>query len=360
MPAPPADRAADQPTALLVRRGQARAERLRFAALLERVERQSLHRLGFDDLRELAALYRVHAARLALARDRDDDPAAVRALNTLCARAHAALFAAGARRAARPWRLALRDALGRTWRTQVLAWALLAAGLLLGGALAWHDPLAVYALIPGGMGYGDEQLDALIASPAARAAFFERETLAATRKTLFGSFLFANNTRVGLLALAGGMLAGVPTVLLTLYNGIVLGAFASIFLRDPWPLAFLAWILPHGIPELTAICLCAAAGLQLGAAVAMPARAGRAAALAAAVPPVLVLFAAAVALFVVAALIESFVRESMWGTAPRLGVAALCVLAAAGFLLASRRAAGDRADTAWLAELAGGVHRSAP
>ncbi len=170
---------------------------------------------------------------------------------------------------------------------------------------------------------------------------------------MFSSFLFANNTRVGLLAFATGMLAGVPTVLLTLYNGIVLGAFASIFLHDPWPLAFLAWILPHGVPELTAIALCAAAGLQLGAAVTMPGPRGRAVALADAVPPVLVLFGTAVPLFVLAAIIESFVRQSMWGPWPRLAVAALCLAGAIAFFVAARRSArAEAADTGWLRELA--------
>jgi len=34
----------------------------------------------------------------------------------------------------------LPDALGRTWRVQVLAWGLLLVGIALGGALAWRDP----------------------------------------------------------------------------------------------------------------------------------------------------------------------------------------------------------------------------
>ncbi|MBX3025940.1 stage II sporulation protein M [bacterium] len=334
------------------RRGAARADLQRFAALVERAERLRVRGVGFDELRELAALYRTHVARLAVARDRDADPDAVRTLNGLCARAYAALFSERAARTRRPWSQALRAALGQTWRAQVIAWALLAAGMLLGGGLTWHDPLAVHALVPSGMGYSPDQLDALLASATARERFFAAHAMPAGLKAVFGSFLFANNTRVGLLAFATGMLAGIPTLLLTLYNGILLGAFASIFLHDPWPLAFLAWILPHGVPELTAISLCAAGGLQLGAAVAMPGPRGRAAALADAVPPVLVLLGAALPLFVVAALIESFVRQSALGTAPRLAVAALWIAAAVALVVAARRAAPPHAaDTSWLRDL---------
>lgn len=337
----------------IARRAAERAELQRFAALLERAERLQVRGLGFDELRELGALYRAHAARLAVARDRDVDPDAVRTLNGLCTRAYAALFTERAHRVRRPWPQALRAAFGMTWRTQAIAWALLAAGFVLGGGLTWNDPLAVHALVPSGMGYSSERLDALVASAAARERFFAVSDMPTSAKAVFGSFLFANNTRVGLLAFATGMLAGIPTVVLTLYNGIILGAFASIFLHDPWPLAFLAWILPHGVPELTAICLCAAGGLQLGAAVAMPGPRGRAVALAEAVPPVLVLVGTAVPLFVLAALIESFVRQSTWGTAPRLLIAALWIAVAVGLVVAARRSAQvDEADTSWLRELA--------
>jgi uncharacterized membrane protein SpoIIM required for sporulation len=339
--------------AATARRETARAELQRFAVLIERAERLRVRGLGFDELRELGALYRTHAARLAVARDRDLDPDAVRTLNSLCTRAYSALFTDRAERARRPWPQALRAAFGQTWRTQAVAWALLAAGMLLGGGLTWNDPLAVHALVPSGMGYSPDQLDALVASATARENFLAAHAMPAGMKAVFGSYLFANNTRVGLLAFATGMLAGIPTVLLTLYNGILVGAFASIFLHDPWPLAFLAWILPHGVPELTAICLCAAGGLQLGAAVAMPGPRGRAVALAEAVPPVLVLFGTAVPLFVIAALVESFVRQSTWGTAPRLAIAALWIAGAIGLVIAARRSAqADAADTSWLRELA--------
>jgi uncharacterized membrane protein SpoIIM required for sporulation len=345
---------ATEPDRPASRAAAARSAAERFEALLGRAEQMRVRGLSFDELRELGALYRHHTAELAAARERGDDPYAIRYLNALCVRAYTALFAGAPRAPARPWRAALRDALGQTWRVQLLAWALLGSGMALGLALAWNDPAAVHALVPESMGYTRGGLDRLIASPEARREFLAAKETPVGMKTLFGSFLFSHNTRVALLAFATGMLAGVPTVLLQLYNGLVLGAFASMFLHDPWPLSFLAWILPHGIPELTAICLCTAAGLQLGAAVAAPGRRRRATALRDAVPPALVLFGAALPLLAVAALIESFVRESAWGTAPRLAVAAGCLLGTVAVLVATQRAAQAAAvDTGWLREVAG-------
>ena len=166
---------------------------------------------------------------------------------------------------------------------------------------------------------------------------------------LFGSALFAHNTRVGFLSFATGMLAGVPTILFQVYNGLLVGALGSVFFADPWPFEFLAWILPHGIPEFTAITLCAAAGLLLGGAVALPGRRRRRDTLRDAVEPALLLVGAAIPLFAMAALIESFVRESALATGTRLGVAAAMLAALLATMLYVRRVAMRvEVDTDWL------------
>ena len=335
----------------------------RFEALLGEAERLGSRGLAFDTASELGRLYRAHTARLARLRQRGDDPEATRHVNALCVRAYGLLYVppAGDRSLRRLLFVALPDALGRTWRAQAIAWSLLVAGGLLGFILAWRDPPALHALVPATSGYTPEQLDHLVASADARAAFLTRATTPAGMNLLFGSSLFVHNTRVGLLAFATGVLAGVPTVLLHLYNGVLLGAFASIFFHDRWPIDFLAWILPHGIPELTAITLCAAAGLLFGGAVAAPGRAGRRQAIRAATNPALLLFAGALPLFALAALVESFVRQSTLGTTPRLCLAATFGLALLLALIVVRRL--SRAlpvDVRWLGELTAPVHDEAP
>ena len=324
-----------------------------FEGLLNTAERLHTHGVPFDDLRALGRLYRRHATRLARLRARDDDREAIRHLNALCVRAHAVLYAGARTAATRPALLAeLPHVLARTWPAQVLAWALLLTGLVAGGALAWRHPDVLPLFVPAAMGYPPDHLDRLVASPTARAKFLEQAETPASWNAVFGSYLFTHNTRVGLLAFATGMLAGVPTIVLQVYNGLVLGAFASIFLHDPCPLPFWAWILPHAIPELTAISLCAAGGLMLGAAVAAPGRRGWRRAVADAVNPAVLLFMAAVPLLAVAAAIESFVRQSALGTSSRLGIAAaMAVLLLAAFRAMHRLARRYAVDTGWLREL---------
>jgi uncharacterized membrane protein SpoIIM required for sporulation len=322
----------------------------RFEVLLDECERLQRTSLPFDTLRDLGRLYRRFAAELARLRQRQYDADAIRHLNALCVRAYTLLYGRhAAERGGVPWWTQVPRWLGQAWPALALSWALLAIGLLLGGVLSWRDSDALHLFVPPELGYDGTALDRLVTLPSARAEFLAREATPAGAKAMFGSYLFVHNTRIGLLALASGMLAGIPTMLLQLYNGMMLGAFASIFLHDAWPLPFLAWILPHAIPELTAISLCCAGGLLLGRAVALPGRGGHKAALRAALHPVLLVVGAAVPLFAAAALIEGFVRESALGSVTRLMIAAVMLASLAGLLQTARRLARRHTvDTSWL------------
>lgn len=328
----------------------------RFASLLDRVER--IGRLDVEELRELARLYRLHLARLARERERADDPDRLRLLNALCVRAHTMLHVPPAG-TGRSVLASLRQGLAGTRPAIAAAAALLAAGLVVGIGLGLRDPAAVHAIVPSTSGYDPGTVDALLASADARATFLARDAVPVVTNAVFGASLFANNTRVGLLAFAAGLLAGIPTVLLTVYNGLLIGAFSSIFLRDVVPLDFLAWILPHGIPELTAIVLCGAGGLVFGSAVVAPGRAGRRLAIPRAATRAVALAALALPLFAIAALVESFVRESTVSTAARFGVAALQIGIVATLLRWTRRAPGDApVALEWLRALQSGAVRS--
>lgn len=329
-------------------------ELARFEALLDRSDRLRAAGLAFDELREIGRLYRLASARLARLRQRDDDPESIHHVNSLCVRGYALLYGSrGALPEERtPLGVRLTGALARTWHVQAAAWLLLLLGMTIGAGLGARDEQALYALVPASLGYSDGGLEALVHSPESRREFLARAETPGAQNALFASWLFVHNTQVGLLSFATGVLGGVPTTLLQTYNGLVIGAFASIFLRDPWPVDFAAWILPHGIPELTAISLCAAAGLLFGLAVAVPQRGSRRAALRAALDPALLLFGSSLPLFALAAGVESFVRESQLSTAVRLSIAALFAALLLAGLAAVRRLARRRpVELGWLAEL---------
>ena len=320
-----------------------------FEELLARADRAA--RLGFDEARELARLYRLHTARLSAIRQRGADPEAVRYLNALCVRAYSLVHADPPRvqRARWFWAHELPRALGRTFRLQLVVWALLACGAFVGAQAANTNPETLPSLVPMNM-YSADALQRLASSAKERENFLARSEVGLSEKSMFSASLFTNNTRVGVLAWATGPLLGLPTVLLVLYNGVTLGAFASMFLGTAQSLAFLAWIVPHGIPELLAIVLCSSGGLAMSLSVVAPSRIGRTASLRAAASDAIALMLAAVPLFVLATLIESFVRQSLWSSQARFAVAACVTLLLAGYLLLVSRLArrGRAVDTRFL------------
>jgi len=325
------------------------------ARLLDDAENHRLRALPFDELRRLARLYRGQSARLARLRDRGGDSDRIGHLNSLCVRAHGFLYSARPRAVHRRTIGQLFiTALAGTGRMQSVAWAIMGAGAIVGYFLVVLDPTALYALMPAGLGYDTGQIDVLYRSVDARELFLARDSTAAAHNAIFGSYLFANNTRVGIMAFATGLLFGLPPVLLQFYNGIMIGTIGAIFLRDDQAITFLAWILPHGVPELTAITLCCTAGFVLGRAVAAPGRSTRGEALRQAGPIALALFLTSVPLFFVAAWIESFIRESALESAPRFAVAALGVAVLAVFTFLVRKLDDPESrQSDWLDELMG-------
>jgi uncharacterized membrane protein SpoIIM required for sporulation len=305
----------------------------RFAELLDRAERIAPP-LSFGEVRELAHLYRVCSARLAIQRSRANDPEAVRYLNALCVRAytHLRVTTPPDRRVRKFFFADFPITLAATARIQAIAALILLAGAIVGATIVAQKPAALYAFIPSWM-YPADELEQFASSRQARIDFLSHTSMDAGTKSLFSAGLFVHNMQTGLMTFATGILAGVPTILLVFENGLILGAFAWLFSRDGTTLKFWAWMLPHAIPELLAVTLCAAGGLLLARAVIAPGRRTVGAALGEAVRPALQMVAASVPLFIVAAAIESFLRQSTLSMGARYTAAALAVAAITSYAL---------------------------
>lgn len=274
----------------------------------------------------MAGLYRVCSAQLSALRTRGHDPEAIRYLNALCLRAYTRLQVPPPReQRVRGFFMAdLPKVLAATAWLQAIVAMLMLTGFLAGAAIVAENPAAAYECITF---YPSGRLETLIESREAREAFLERKPMAFEIKSIFSAALFTHNMSVGMLSFATGVLAGIPTLLLVFYNGLGLGAFAWVFSRDSLWLVFWAWLLPHAIPELLAVTLCSTAGLVIGKAVVAPGRQRITEALRAAAAPSLELVAAAVPLFIVAAMTESFLRQSTVSTAFRFAAAATALFA---------------------------------
>ena len=286
------------------------------AGLLQQA-RKSTKRLSPQQISRLDQLYRATAIQLSQVSSRTNDQRLIRYLNDLTAAAHSVIYLP-------PKKTPLGEAanfvvqgfarsIARTWRYHLVALTL----TVLGGCLAYHvaksDPVAAYALLPAGdvraPGSTPEQLLEVLRSGRDQGG---------GGKFIFASFLFGHNLKVGLLALGVGVLAAIPTALLLIYNGMMLGAFAQIHHEAGIYTEFWAWILPHGITEIGAIILCGGVGLMLGNAVIRPRLLSRVESLRRAGTQAAHVCVGIAGMLLFAAVIESYLRQSHLSTSARL------------------------------------------
>jgi uncharacterized membrane protein SpoIIM required for sporulation len=269
-------------------------------------------RLGPGGVRRLGSTYRSAAADLALARRRwPGDPVTVR-LEDLVGRSRHLVYASESRGASLRhflsrgyWRL-VRERLGLVG----LCWLLLIVPGVLLGVWAASDPAAAARFLPaeyrgvGGHSGGDLGL------------------AVGTQATLAGQIL-TNNIQVSFLAFAGGILAGVGTTLVLLFNGALIGGVAGLTVAAGQPGPFLSLVAPHGVLELSVIAVSGAAGLTVGWALIDPGRWSRRAALGQGARRGAEIVLGTMPWFVLAGLVEGFVTPTSLPLAGALAVGGL-------------------------------------
>lgn len=231
--------------------------------------RRSVRRLTPDEISRLDRLYRRTTVHMAQVATRTRDALLLHYLNGLTAAAHSVIYLPPRQGVLRnAWNFIIEGfarAVARTWRYHVAAALLMLFGAFLAYFAVLHDPVAAYALMP----KGEFRLPGATRDQLLEVLRHGRDT-GGSFKFIFASFLFTHNLKVGLLAMATGVLAAVPTILLVVYNGMILGAFTGVHHANDIYAEYWSWILPHGVTELWAVVLCSGAGLRLGHAVISP------------------------------------------------------------------------------------------
>jgi uncharacterized membrane protein SpoIIM required for sporulation len=197
-------------------------------------------------------------------------------------------------------------------------------------------------------------LAAVLADPWLSLALVPRELLAQIDGNAWGSrggaladlgmtlFYWGNNLRASFLALSLGVLAGVPALLVLAFNGMLLGAVAGSAIHHGVLHRLLAWVAPHGVPEMGALVLCGGIGWELGLAWIRPGLVRRRDALATAGRELLPVTLVAGALVICAAPLEGFVAPLDLPPALDLGITlAWLLLLAVGARYAIIRAKPD-------------------
>lgn len=311
---------------------------------LTRRARSRPSRLPEADLEPLLELYLRTSADLSFARTHQPEPLLLDRLNRLVAGSRPLMEGRRAPSLSTCWRffsVRFPTAVWHLRRFVVLSALLTFLPAVAIGLWISHSPAALEAAVPAPL----------------RESFVEREFeeyYSEKPASQFGIEVTLNNIKVSILAFAGGMLAGLGTVAILVFNGANLGFAAGVFAAADQQGRFYGLILPHGMLELTAIVLAGAAGLSLGWSMVAPGDRSRRAAVSAAAGRSLTVIAGLMTAFVVAGLIEAFVTGSTLTTAMRVGLGGSVELSFVGYLyLCGRRGAAAGATSAgWSSDLA--------
>jgi uncharacterized membrane protein SpoIIM required for sporulation len=296
---------------LQLRRGQWRE----LEKLCSRMDRWRRSRLAPADVLRFSALYRAACADLALADAYQLPPATVEYLHQLVGRAHNQLYRSEAM-TLRTWFRELFVAVPRRLFADRCLW--------LAAAVFWGMFLLAAIMTYTTDGFAERvvskdqlmMLEDMYSQPV-RHSFAE----GGSEGGRMGGFYILNNGTVGLQCFAFGMLLGIAGLFKTIYNAAVLGVSFGFMAKSPNAENFFQFVTAHGPFELTAIVLCAAAGMRLGFSVINTGGLTRIDSLRKAAKEAMSIVWAALALFVLAAGIEAFVSPSAAPYAVKAGVA---------------------------------------
>jgi uncharacterized membrane protein SpoIIM required for sporulation len=221
---------------------------------LEQLVNRGTRRLSGAEVDELVELYQRAATHLSVVRSSSPEPALVGRLSSLVARGRAAVTGAHTPM----WRDAARFVtvsfpatayrVGRWWLASALICNLVS--LVIAVWVARNPDVQTSLLSP-------SQIRQLVDHDFAN--YYTDHAAGA-----FAFQVWVNNAWVSAQALIFGILLGIPTIFALWGNQLNLGVSAGLMFAHHKGAIFFGLILPHGLLELTAVYLAAAAGLRLG------------------------------------------------------------------------------------------------
>jgi uncharacterized membrane protein SpoIIM required for sporulation len=203
---------------------------------------------------------------------------------------------------------------------------LLAAALLFGpaaiaGTAVLRDPSVAEAFLPPGM---LDRAENGVRRAKSGDGYIEDPQLF---RPVMATSIVTNNVQVAIAAFAFGVTAGLLTVYLLVSNGISLGAVVGLYGSKGIASLLLAFVAPHGVLELTAICISGGAGFLLAAALLIPGERTRRRALIENGRRAIKLVAGAALLLLIAGTLEGMVSPIPWWPLEwKLGMSALTAI----------------------------------
>jgi uncharacterized membrane protein SpoIIM required for sporulation len=275
--------------------------------------------LSGAEVDELVELYQRVSTHVSVLRSSSTDSVLVGKLSTLVARARAAVTGAHAplwSEFVRFWTVSFPVVAYRAWRW----W--------LGSAIGFF----VVSAIIGVWVMRNPEVQAAIGTPSeidelvnSQFASYYSENPAAS----FALRVWVNNSWVAAQCIGYAILLGIPIPYVLFQNAANLGVTGGLMFHHGQGEVFLGLLTPHGLLELTAVFLAAAAGMRLGWTVISPGNRPRGQALAEQGRAVVSVAVGLVVVLLISGLIEALVTPSPFPTFVRIAIG---VLAEAAFL----------------------------
>ena len=286
--------------------------------ILKAIEGRGMKSLSDEQIVALPRLYRSTLSSLSVARATSLDQGVITYLESLSARAYYILYGSQVSLGKRIASFFLRDwpmAAKSLWKETAISTALTLLAAVLAFILVKNNPDWFYTFMPDSMAQGR--------TPAASAETL-RDTLYhdgdESGLGMFASYLFSHNSKVAMFAFALGFAFCIPTAILLLYNGFILGSFIAIFSEKSLGFEVGGWLIIHGATEIFAIILAGAAGMHIGKAVAFPGELTRTESASKAGGTASLLMAGVIIMLFFAGLLEGFGRQLITNDLLRYGI----------------------------------------
>jgi uncharacterized membrane protein SpoIIM required for sporulation len=285
----------------------------RLETLVQQVETSSLKTLSSADLREFGLLYRQAAADLSAVRADEAARTLEAYLNRLVGRAHNHIYSGDRMNLSSVWNFLSRGyprIFRRLLPYTAVALAIFLAGALLGTLLTVARPQFMHAML------GPQMIDKI-----EHHQMWTDSIL--TAKPQESSLIMTNNIAVCFYTYAGGILAGLGTILLMFTNGMSIGVITTACTQNHMALSMASFVAAHGALELPSIFISGGAGLRLASGLLFPGMLRRRDALALAGAESIRLLSGTIPLLIIAGILEAFLSPTHAPLALKFSVSAV-------------------------------------
>ena len=300
----------------------------RLTLLLDQAQHKGLGSLTRLELQEMGLLYRQAAADLSALREDPSGRSYARSLNLLLSRAHNTIYT-GQKSSAKGILYFFRYTWPQIFRRNLgligTATLLFVLGAVAGTLLSATRPEFMRLFMGPRMMHSIEKhkmwTDSVVGV-----------------KPLASSYIMTNNITVTFLTFAYGLTAGLGTIYMMVFNGVMLGVVGTACWFGGMSLPLWSFVAPHGVLELPAIFIAGGAGFRLAQGLLFPGLLSRRDSLARAGGEAIRLLLGTVPMLVVAGTTEGFISPSPgipWQI--KFGLAALVGTAFFSYLFFSAR-----------------------